>query len=226
MDITHTTEHPSFWKGMVGLYFGNVNWYRQVACADGDVVYIDGTERYVKQTERNHCRIMAANGVQKLTVPVTYPPANPDKEGTEGKQRLLTKDVLVSDHGNWRHQHWEALKSAYGMSPFFEFYQDDIQPFFEKPQDEATAKEWSTLLGFDMAITRKMFELLGIRKEVRVITDNNGTISSSITALTEVGPYYQTFQRRHGFIPGLSILDLLFNEGPEAITYLCKRDME
>lgn len=221
MDITHTTKHSSIVEGRVGLYFGNVDWYRQVACADGDVVYIDGTERYVKQTERNHCRIMAANGVQKLTVPVTIP------EGA-----TCTADILVSDHGNWRHQHWEALKSAYGMSPFFEFYQDDIRPFFEKPTDEATAQEWSTLLGFDMAIMRKMFEIIGIRKEVRAITSSDEKQSAFADVLPQspsapqkddamVGPYYQTFQRRHGFIQGLSILDLLFNEGPETITYLC-----
>lgn len=198
-------------------YFSNVEWYRLMTCAEGDVVFIDATGRYVKQTERNHCRIATANGVQKLTVPVTIP---------EGAKTI--HDILVSEHGNWRHQHWEALKSAYGMSPFFEYYQDDIRPFFEKQENPIEGNDWRYLLDFNTAITRKMFELLGINKEIRLIYNKEQTAFNKDSELFKTPPlgvcghYYQTFQRRHGFIPGLSILDLLFNEGPEAIKILMK----
>ena len=179
-------------------YFGSVDWYRQIACADDDIVYIEAHEHYVKQTERNRCCISTANGKQSLSVPVSLPATKCD-----------ISEVLVSDHGNWRHQHWEALKSAYGMSPFFDFYKDDIRPFFEE--------RWESLLDYNMAITEKMLELIGISKKIQLTESYQGIIREKSDSDIV---YYQTFQRRNGFIPGLSILDLLFNEGPESILFL------
>lgn len=198
-------------------YFGPISWYRDVVQNDGPAV-IEACESYTKQTFRNRMQIATANGVQTLSVPVSVP--------CGGKIR----DVAVSDHGNWRHQHWEALKTAYGMSPFFEYYADEVQPFF--------TERWESLFDYDLAITRKMFELLGITKDIVLTTtyhpSPNTQHPSPNTPLSDSSrcfykaerlkehptPYYQTFQRRHGFIPDLSILDLLFNEGPEAILYL------
>ena len=188
-------------------YFGSVNWYRQLVRAEGDV-YIDACENYVKQTSRNRCEIATANGKQILTVPVNV--------------KVPVKNVLVSEHGNWRHQHWEALKSAYGMSPFFDYYQDDIRPFFD--EEVFRANNWQRLFDYNLAIMRKMLDLIGVKKEIKLTslpsTPPQGGRVVHVPVNVPVH-YYQTFQKRHGFIPNLSILDLLFNEGPEAILYLC-----
>ena len=110
------------------------------------------------------------------------------------------KDIKISDHNNWRHLHWQALASAYGSSPFFE-------------------KKWEFLFDYNLEITRKMCELLDIRKEIR-LTDEYKGCTFDLRAKADCKPYYQVFQSRHGFLPDLSILDLLFNMGPEAILKL------
>ena len=209
-------------------YFGSVDWYRRLVCAEGDV-YIDACENYVKQTSRNRCEIATANGKQILSVPVSIPPS------FKGMGRGCSiREVLVSEHGNWRHQHWEALKSAYGMSPFFDYYQDDIRPFFD--EEVFKANNWQRLFDYNLAIMRKMLDLIGIEKEIKESlppTPPQGGRAVNAIPARQLGlissspvPYYQTFQRRHGFIPNLSILDLLFNEGPEAILYLKQLKIE
>ena len=222
-------------------YFGSVNWYRQLVSAEGDV-YIDACENYVKQTSRNRCEIATANGKQILTVPVTTKVQEVQKfKGVQkfkevlrtessGEQArstvpvnfpVLVKNVLVSEHGNWRHQHWEALKSAYGMSPFFDYYQDDIRPFFDEVVFRAN--NWQKLFDYNLAIMRKMLDLIGVKKEVRLTSPTPTPPQGERVVHVPINVpvhYYQTFQKRHGFIPNLSILDLLFNEGPEAILYL------
>ena len=142
--------------------------------------------------------------------------------------------MRISDHGNWRHLHWNALVSAYGESPFFEYYQDDIRPFFEN--------RWDYLFDFNEAIRCKMCELLDIQPKVTFSSTYHHPADISLTShllpLTsdyreainpkhplpdsdfEPKPYYQVYQQKHGFLPNLSILDLLFNMGPEGIFYL------
>lgn len=187
-------------------YFGPVEWYADLLHHADDIT-IDGGERYVKQTTRNHCLIATASGTQKLTVPVT------------AANGMLTKDVRISDHGNWRHLHWQALCSAYGQSPFFDYYADDIRPFYEK--------QWDFLIDYNQAITCKMKELTGI-DDYNNYSDyndyNHHKNNSDYNNYSHYNrqQYYQTFQKRNGFIPGLSVLDLLFNMGPESILYLIK----
>ena len=97
-------------------YFGPVQWYQKLHRAD--IVQIEKWESFIKQTYRNRCLIATTQGIQALTVPVVR------------NESPLIKDIRISDHGNWRHLHWNALQSAYGESPFFEYYQDDLLPFF------------------------------------------------------------------------------------------------
>jgi len=177
-------------------YFGNIEWYRKLV-EGGGIGCIDGTERWQKQTERNRCTIVTANGTQCLSVPVTVPSA-----------RCRTDEVLISDHGNWQHVHWNALCSAYGTSPFFEFYADDIKPFYDN--------RWEKLVDYNRDITLKMLHLIGLDDVSYTQTPDNAAHNTAANSMK----YYQTFQRRHGFIEGMSILDLLFNEGPEAIKYI------
>ena len=135
------------------------------------------------------------------------------------------KDIRISDHGNWRHLHWNALQSAYGESPFFDYYQDDIRPFFEK--------RWTFLLDFNEEIRQKMCELIDIQPKVGYTKAyaNHGDCPYDLRdgiqpkhpaqdADFVPKPYYQVYQQKHGFLANLSILDLLFNMGPESIFYL------
>lgn len=187
-------------------YFGNIEWYRNLLSAiqpygsvDALKDVIDGNEHWQKQTERNRCIIATANGTQMLSVPITVP--------DYAQKPVSTKDILISDHGNWRHLHWNALSSAYGMSPFFDYYADDIQPFF--------TEKWEKLYDYNLTIINKVIDLLGGEEIIKQRIFENNTADAA-----PAKPYYQTFQKRHGFIPNLSILDLLFNEGPASILYL------
>ena len=191
-------------------YFGPVQWYQKLYRSDE--VQIEQWESFQKQTYRNRCLIAAPNGIQALTVPVEH-------------NSQLIKDIRVSDHGNWRHLHWNALVTAYSESPFFEYYQDDIRLFFEQ--------RWDYLLEFNEAIRAKMCELIDIQPNVSYSLEFR-TLNSQLRDFRETirpkhpapdpdftpRPYYQVWQQKHGFLPNLSILDLLFNMGPESILYL------
>ena len=190
-------------------YFGPVQWYQRLC--QPEQVWIERWESFQKQTLRNRCLIASAKGVQALTVPVEHSAGN-----------CLVKDVRISDHGNWRHLHWNALRSAYGKSPFFDYYEDDLHPFFENIHPN----RWAYLFDFNEAIREKMCELIDIHPVVSYtttfvqggLTDAEALPVGEITASFK--PYYQVWQEKHGFLPNLSILDLLFNMGPESIFYL------
>lgn len=192
-------------------YFGPIQWYQKLYRAEH--VEIEQWESFQKQTYRNRCLIATANGVQALTVPVEH-----------GDSPLI-KDIRLSDHGNWRHLHWNALQSAYGESPFFEYYQDDIRPFFER--------HWTFLLDFNEEIRQKMCELIDIQPNVSYtegFIPEESPLTSYRTAISPKHPqddpdflpkrYYQVYEKKLGFLPNLSILDLLFNMGPESIFLL------
>jgi len=190
-------------------YFGPVQWYQKLHRAE--TVDIEQWESFQKQTYRNRCEIATTQGIQALTVPII--------RGTSP----LMKDIKISDHGNWRHLHWNAIKSAYGESPFFDYYQDDIRPFFEK--------RWDYLLDFNEAIRETMCELVDIKLKVgyttayqqAAIADFREGINPKHPAPDPdftPKPYYQVYAQKHGFLPNLSILDLLMNMGPESIFYL------
>lgn len=192
-------------------YFGPVQWYQKLYRSDE--AEIEQWESFQKQTYRNRCLIAAPNGIQALTVPV------------EHTVSPLIKDLKVSDHGNWRHLHWNALVTAYSESPFFEYYQDDIRPFYER--------RWDYLLDYNEAIRAKICELIDIQPKVSYSLEFR-TLNTPLNDFREAirpkhpapdpdftpRPYYQVYQQKHGFLPNLSILDLLFNMGPESIFYL------
>lgn len=206
-------------------YFGPVQWYQKLHRYDRCL--IEQYDNFVKQTYRNRCIIPTTNGIQALSIPVSCP---------QGSQLSKTpmRDVRISDHGNWRHIHWNALCSAYGESPFFDYYQDDFRPFFER--------KWTFLFDFNMEIILKMVELLDIRPKISLTTAflsdasmaENATEDSLVDDFRDIirpkhpgldsdfmsRPYYQVYQQKYGFQPNMSILDLLFNEGNEAILWL------
>lgn len=202
-------------------YFGPIQWYQKLNRFDYCI--IEQNDNFIKQTYRNRCIIPTTNGLQILTVPI---------ERIEGTRldKTLMKDIRISDHGSWRHLHWTALMSAYGESPFFEYYQDDIRPFFEK--------KWEFLIDFNEEITSKMCELLDIRPTIKLsdhfignaesLKDNDVSDYRDVIRPKHPGEdssfqskkYYQVYDRKIGFQSNMSILDLLFNNGNESIFYL------
>lgn len=204
-------------------FFGPVQWYSHLHRAERAL--IEHCDSYQKQTYRNRCLIAATGGVQALTVPVERPDG--------GRHGTLMKDLLISDHGDWRRLHRNALASAYGESPFFEYYADDILPFFEP--------RWKYLYDLNMESCLTVCRLLDIRPDVSLTTEftppADGHLIISGRPYTDLReairpkhplpdpaftarPYYQVYAAKHGFLPNLSILDLLFNMGPEGIFYL------
>lgn len=190
-------------------YFGPIQWYQKLYRADE--ARIERCESFQKQTYRNRCIIATTQGLQPLTVPV--------ERGTSP----LISDVRISDHGDWRRLHWNALQSAYGESPFFEFYEDDLLPFFEP--------SWEYLFDYNEAIRQKMCELLDIQLHVSFTNDfvkeAAGDFRNAIRPKQPAPdpnfkprPYYQVYSQKYGFQSNLSILDLLMNMGPESVFYL------
>lgn len=197
-------------------YLAPVGAYAYLFAAER--VVEDRGEFYIKQTYRNRCYIAGPQGVQSLIVPV-------DRKGLAHSPM---RDVRISEHGNWRHVHWTALVSAYESSPYFEYYADDFRPLYERP--------FRYLVDFNEALHRLVCELLSFAPQERVSdeyvpatagwTDLRQLLSpkqplASLERFRSVD-YYQVFASRLGFLPNLSIVDLLFNFGPESRLILRK----
>ena len=194
------------------LYLAPVPLYVHLYAADRLV--IDDVSPFVKQTYRSRAAIAAESGAQQLTIPVVH----------DGG-RVAMRDVRISEHGNWRHQHWNAIVSAYRKSPFFEYYADDFAHFYEEKD--------GFLMDFNLRLHGVVSELLGLERGVEFLSarDVDAAAVSDLRNIAEpkvlasmrgVGelPYYQVFAQRNGFIPSLSVVDLLFNTGPEGLLLL------
>ena len=191
-------------------YFPNIAHFS--AIVKDKTVCFEVCDNYQKQTFRNRTEIYGANGKLTLSVPVSY----------TQKHRQQTKDVLISDTDNWQLLHLKSLESAYRMSPFFEFYIDELKPIF---------KEKFTYL---LDVNLKCFELLcnaleitnsySLTKTFEVSNDNQKDnrylVNSKKDKDFSFNKYTQVFTEKHGYLSNLSILDLLFNEGPNTVNYL------
>lgn len=195
-------------------YFGPVQWFQKLNRAERCI--IERNDNYTKQTYRNRCVIATTAGRQALTIPV---------EAYDGLKCPM-RDIRISDHGGWRRLHWNALVSAYGESPFFDYYADDIRPFYER--------RWDYLFDFNMEATVAVCALLDVTPNIVVADSYADPVAeqaddyrdairpkhSAEDAAFTPQPYYQVYASKHGFLPNLSILDLLFNEGPDGIFLL------
>ena len=180
------------------------------------IVYIEACENYQKQSWRNRCRILAADGPAYLNFPIVH----------EGSHELPITEIKVDYSTPWVLKTKRAIASAYESSAFFDYYKDDLFSILDSHPE--------TLFELDMRIIRFFLDKTGIAADLR-LTDTFQP-SSGVddyrevlhpkrpnTVLKDLGlekPYFQVFARKYGFTSDLSIMDLLFNEGPDSICYL------
>lgn len=184
--------------------------------AQSESITLEMEDNFQKQTNRNRMYIYSPNGIQLLNVPV--------KHSKEIHQK--TKDVRIENDFGWQKQHFKSLEAAYRSSPFFEYFEDDIQVIFEKKYTflmdlnlEAMALVSKCLrMPFDYRTTSEYF------REANDFTDFRNLVNGKKDE-TIIAPYTQVFEDKHGFINNLSILDLLFNEGRYALDYLKKQSL-
>ena len=200
-------------KLLSSTYFGPIDYFANIFQADE--IQIEVEENYQKQSYRNRCSIYGANGKLDLNVPITH-------NKIEGK-RLMTKDALIANEFNWQKLHWKSIESGYRTSPYFEFYEDDLKPLFEKKH--------KFLLDLNFEILETLQDLLQEEwniyktKEYEIsppkdILDLRKKFSPKVESKIITPEYTQVFSNKYGFIPNLSILDLIFMEGTNAEAYL------
>ena len=182
-------------------------------------IYIEACENYQKQSYRNRCHFYAADGKQSLSFPITH---------SEGTHKHLLSEVLIDYSTPWVLQHKRAIISAYRTSAYFEYYQDELFAILDSKPER--------LLDLNTRLLEFFLDKIGIKAEIRMT--ENYSQNTDCEDLREVihpkrpdnileklelnKPYFQVFAEKHGFIPDLSIMDLLFNEGPDSIIYLKK----
>ena len=183
-----------------------------------ETVFLEQHENYRKGSFRNRCQIATANGVIGLSIPLQ-----------KGKnQQTNIRNVKIDNNSNWQTIHWRSIYTAYGKSPFFEYYQDDIYAIYEKKSD--------LVFDFCLEMQELLLSLLGLAPNIqytsafeRIVTDDTLDFRNIILPKNYAEnrnpnfwatPYPQVFEDRLGFLPNLSILDLLFCAGPEALAYL------
>lgn len=180
----------------------------------------EAQDHFQKQTYRNRCYICTDQGKHRLNLPVKH-------MGGKAKRQKYS-DVVLDDPSRWKRLHWRALETAYRASPYFEFYEDELKPLFKGDENNLYAfnlKILETLghcLGFQMPQQKtETFE-----KCPSQYIDARFLIDAKKRSITLTEPYTQVFGERHGFVANLSILDLLFNEGPNTVSYLKRQSLD
>ena len=192
------------------------------------VVFIEACENYQKQSYRNRCMFYGADGVQSLSFPIVH---------ENGTHKNLISEVKVDYRKPWVLQHKRAITSAYGTSAYFEYYQDELFDILDSQPEK--------LIDLNTALLKFLLEKIGIKAELHLTEgfSMDGSVSLNgqkivcedlrevihpkrqnyiLSDLKLEKPYFQVFSPKHGFKPDLSIMDLLFNEGPDSILFLKK----
>jgi len=182
-----------------------------------DSVVIEEHEHFQKQSYRNRCLILSANGTLPLTIPVQHLQA-----------KIPMREIRISYQENWPKKHWGAIESAYKNSPYFEFFEDDIHALYQQ--------NFEHLLAFNLAQLKVVLKLLKQKREytlshqfeaipegvldLRERLHPKVSLPKGMQHLLQNQAYYQTFENKFAFIPNLSCLDLLFNGGLDSLPYL------
>ena len=194
----------------IPTYFSPISQYQ--ALLNSNSITFEVEDNYQKQTYRNRCYIYGANGKQLLNIPVTIP---------KSSKKTKSKDILV-ENANWQKQHYKSLEAAYNHSPFFEFYKDDLRKIF--------SKKYTYLLDVNLDSFHFIMDALELPKEYTLsktyeetkLNDFRNLADSKKKVEISSIPYIQMFDQKFGFLKNLSILDLLFMEGPNSINFLEK----
>lgn len=199
---------------LTSTYLGNIQFYSKLV--HFSEIWIEQHCHYTKQTYRNRCKIATANGVMALSIPTIKP----------ATEKCKTKDIRIDNSQHWQQIHWRALEAGYNSSPFFEYYKDDFAPFY--------TNKFEFLVDYTFQLQSLVIALLELDCKVQLTDaytsyDDALDYRDALSAKKEIedndfviSSYYQVFENKFGFIPNLSILDLLFNMGNESILVLQK----
>jgi len=187
--------------------------YFHVLQKDELPILLEKYEHYPKQTYRNRARIATANGILDLILPIQH----------GRKERVAIKDIRINYEHDWQRLHWLSIQTAYRSSAYFEYYEDDFVHFFEK--------KYEFLFDYHVAQLELILKILKINRPIGftekyeknpldVIDYREAIHPKKESVYTHPKPYYQIFEDRHGFIPDLSIIDLIFNQGPQSKLYV------
>jgi hypothetical protein len=214
--MTHSNTIQEFpLRGVGGIfhptYFPSISHF--VAMAQSEKIVFEMEDNFQKQTNRNRTYIYSPNGIQLLNIPV--------KHSKQIHQK--TKDVKIETDFDWQKQHFKSLEAAYRSSPFFEYFEDEIRPIFEKKHTFLMDLNFEAIdivskclrMKFEYDATTEYFHEVDSNTVLDFRTLANGKKDDS-----KFEPYTQVFAEKHGFLNNLSILDLLFNEGRYALDYL------
>ena len=177
-----------------------------------DNIIIENAEHFQKQTYRNRASIHSPNGKLDLVIPVL--------KGS--KNHTKVKDVKISYDFNWQRLHLMSLQTSYRSSAYFEFYEDDFAIFYEK--------KWDYLFDYNEELLNLLIKFLKLNVQYKYtnkfeneyleLNDFRNSIHPKRNGRNNVNTYFQVFEERNGFLPNLSIVDLLFNQGPQSTKYL------
>ena len=191
--------------GVCPAYLPNIHYMAWVVSQKKVLLITD--KPYQKQTYRNRTEIYGPNGKLKLTIPIVH---------TKSNHRQLDKSVAIHYENNWQKNHWKSLETSYRSSPFFEFYEDELYPFYHQ--------KFEKLMNFNICLIKKILSLLdapvSLHKSEKAINEFTDLIIAKHRFKRENPRYQQVFQSKHGFINNLSVLDLIFNLGPQSLEYL------
>ncbi|WP_374958159.1 WbqC family protein [Gilvibacter sp.] len=194
-------------------YFGNIALWSVIVKAES--LLLERCDNYQKQTYRNRLYIAHSNGKLGLNIPVKH-----SKDG----ERQKTATVSIENNFHWQRDHWRSLEAGYRSSPFFEFYEDEIKPFFDQKHlrlfdcNLESMKLVAELLGLPFAYS--LTESYATAPDPSEINDHRVLVRSKKVPEIATPPYHQVHQNQHGYLNNLSVLDLLFNLGPESVSYL------
>ncbi|HEA22554.1 hypothetical protein LCGC14_1342980 [marine sediment metagenome] len=200
-------------------YFPNIATFAVIA--QRNIIW-EVEDNYQKQTYRNRCYVCTDIGRHMLSIPIQH------IGGTQGRQKF--KAVLIDNSYPWQRNHWRTLQTAYRTSPFFEFYEEDLAPLY--------LQTFESLLDFNLKTIQTICDCLQIespnektlefnlKPKLANLKDSRFLVSAKRKLELQQEKYVQVFGDRHGFVENVSVLDLLFNEGTTALSYLKNQDID